>query len=34
LDANELLLLLTFGLVPIAVVMTIVLISIAYSKAE
>jgi flagellar protein FlaJ len=34
LDANELLLLLTFGLVPVAVVMTIVLISIAYSKAE
>jgi len=34
LDANELLLLLTFGLVPIAVIMTIVLISIAYSKAE
>jgi len=34
LDANELLLLLTFGLVPIAVVMTIVLISIAYARAE
>ena len=34
LDANELLLLLTFGLVPIAVVMTIVMISIAYAKAE
>jgi len=34
LDANELLLLLTFGLVPVAVVMTIVLISIAYAKAE
>jgi len=34
LNANELLLLLTFGLVPIAVVMTIVLISIAYAKAE
>jgi len=34
LDANELLLLLTFGLVPVAVTMTIVLISIAYAKAE
>jgi len=34
LDANELLLLLTFGLVPVAVAMTIVLISIAYAKAE
>jgi len=34
LDANELLLLLTFGLVPVAVVMTIVLISIAYARAE
>ena len=34
LDANEMLLLLTFGLVPVAVVMTIVLISIAYAKAE
>ncbi len=34
LDANELLLLLTFGLVPVAVVMTIILISIAYAKAE
>ena len=34
LDANELLLLLTFGLVPVSVVMTIVLISIAYAKAE
>jgi archaeal flagellar protein FlaJ len=34
LDANELLLLLTFGLVPVAVVMTIVLISMAYAKAE
>ncbi len=34
LDANELLLLLTFGLVPMAVGMTIVLISIAYAKAE
>lgn len=34
LDANELLLLLTFGLVPLAVGMTIILISIAYSRAE
>jgi archaeal flagellar protein FlaJ len=34
LNSNELLLLLTFGLVPVAVIMTIVLISIAYSKAE
>ena len=34
LDANELLLLLTFGLVPVAVIMTIVLISIAYAKSE
>ncbi len=34
LDANELLLLLTFGLVPLAVAMTIILISIAYSRAE
>jgi len=34
LDSNELLLLLTFGLVPVAVVMTVVLISIAYAKAE
>jgi archaeal flagellar protein FlaJ len=34
LDANELLLLLTFGLVPLAVVMTIILISIAYARAE
>ena len=33
-DANELLLLLTFGLVPVAVVMTIVLVSIAYARAE
>jgi archaeal flagellar protein FlaJ len=33
-DANELLLLLTFGLVPIAVVMTVVLISMAWSRAE
>jgi archaeal flagellar protein FlaJ len=34
LDANELLLVLTFGLVPVAVIMTIVLISIAYAKSE
>jgi len=34
LDANELLLLVTFGLVPLAVVMTIILISIAYARAE
>ena len=34
LNANELLLLLTFGLVPVSVTMTIVLISIAYAKAE
>jgi archaeal flagellar protein FlaJ len=34
LDANTLLLLLTFGLVPVAVTMTIVLISIAYARAE
>jgi hypothetical protein len=34
LDANELLLLLTFGLVPVSVAMTIILISIAYAKAE
>jgi archaeal flagellar protein FlaJ len=34
LDANSLLLLLTFGLVPVAVLMTIVLISIAYARAE
>jgi len=34
LDANELLLLLTFGLVPVAVAMTVVLISVAYAKAE
>jgi len=34
LDANELLLLLTFGLVPVAVAMTVVLISMAYAKAE
>ena len=34
LDANQLLLLLTFGLVPLAVVMTIIMISIAYARAE
>ncbi|MGP8158848.1 MAG: type II secretion system F family protein [Thermoplasmata archaeon] len=34
LNANELLLLLTFGFVPVAVAMTIILISIAYSRAE
>jgi flagellar protein FlaJ len=34
LDANELLLLLTFGLVPLAVVMTVMMISIAYARAE
>jgi len=34
LDANELLLLLTFGLVPLAVIMTVVMISIAYARAE
>jgi pilus assembly protein TadC len=34
LNANELLLLLTFGLVPVAVAMTVILISIAYARAE
>ncbi len=34
LDANELLLLLTFGLVPVAVAMTVVLISMAWSRVE
>ncbi len=34
LNANELLLLLTFGLVPVAVSMTVILISIAYARAE
>jgi flagellar protein FlaJ len=34
LDANELLLLLTFGLVPVAVAVTIILISIAYARAD
>jgi archaeal flagellar protein FlaJ len=34
LNANELLLLLTFGLVPLAVIVTVVMISIAYARAE
>lgn len=34
LDSNELLLILTFGLVPLAVVMTTIMISIAYARAE
>jgi archaeal flagellar protein FlaJ len=34
LNANELLLLLTFGLVPVAVAMTIIMVSMAYAKAE
>lgn len=34
LNANELLLLLTFGLVPVAVAMTIIMVSIAYARAE
>jgi flagellar protein FlaJ len=34
LDANELLILLTFGLVPLAVVATVMMISIAYARAE
>jgi archaeal flagellar protein FlaJ len=34
LNADELLLLLTFGLVPVSVAMTIILISIAYARAE
>jgi hypothetical protein len=34
LNANELLLLLTFGLVPVAVSMTIIMISMAYARAE
>ncbi len=34
LNANELLLLLTFGLVPVAVSMTIIMVSIAYARAE
>jgi len=34
LNADELLLLLTFGLVPVAVAMTVIMISIAYARAE
>jgi archaeal flagellar protein FlaJ len=34
LNANELLLILTFGIVPMAVAMTIILISIAYARSE
>ncbi|HTW39973.1 MAG TPA: type II secretion system F family protein [Thermoplasmata archaeon] len=34
LNANELLLLLTFGLVPVAVAMTVIMISVAYARAE
>ena len=34
LNANELLLLLTFGLVPMAVAMTIIMVSMAYARAE
>ncbi len=34
LNANELLLLLTFGLVPVAVAMTIILVSVAYARSE
>ncbi len=34
LSPNELLLVLTFGLVPLAVVMTVIMISIAYARAE
>lgn len=34
LDSNELLLVLTFGLVPLAVIMTVIMISIAYARAE
>jgi len=34
LNANELLLLLTFGLVPVAVTMTIIMVSMAYARAE
>ncbi len=33
-NANELLLLLTFGLVPVAVAMTIIMVSMAYARAE
>jgi multidrug transporter EmrE-like cation transporter len=34
LDANEMLLLLAFGFVPLAVTMTVIMISIAYARAE
>ena len=34
LDSNELLLVLTFGLVPLAVIMTVIMISIAYARSE
>jgi len=34
LDANELLLVLTFGLVPVAVAMTIIMVSMAYARSE
>ncbi len=34
LNANELLLVLTFGLVPLAVILTVIMISIAYARAE
>ncbi|MCI4325538.1 MAG: type II secretion system F family protein [Thermoplasmata archaeon] len=34
LDSNQLLLVLTFGLVPLAVIMTVIMISIAYARAE
>jgi len=34
LNANELLLLLTFGLVPVAVAMTIIMVSMAYARSE
>ncbi len=33
-DADELLLLLTFGLVPVAVAMTVIMVSMAYARAE
>jgi flagellar protein FlaJ len=34
LDADQLLVLLTFGMVPLAVIMTVVMISVAYARAE
>ena len=34
LDADALLILLTFGLVPVAVAMTVIMVSMAYAKAE